>query len=187
MKPSIFKFIGITILMALSCQLMAQEPIPVPKREKSSKTATPKEIKKPASTANKKSQSKTSRKARAEAGDPKAMFEYGISLNSHEERMKWIEKSANAGYGEAIWDMGTNQWNCGNKKGAAEWYKRGADKGDGNCMISYGEALEKGDGVETDKKSAYEYYKKGLRNASYSALRNRAKEGKKRLEEELGL
>lgn len=166
----------IITLTTAAIPIHAQKPVNVPKKSTStSNTSSPKK---------KTSNTKASWKARAEAGDPKAMFEYGIRLSDYAERNKWVRKSADAGYGEAIWDVATTFWNDGDRKNSAIWYKKGADLGNGDCMISYAEALEKGDGVPVDKELALTYYKKGLRNAAYLGSREKAKEAIKRLSEQ---
>lgn len=184
MKISSLLTVCAIMCLAATMPISAQTPIKAP-------TSAPKP--KPAPGSNgagippqyKKKAKQSSWKSRAESGDPKAMFEYGIRLNDYNERNKWMRKSAEAGYGEAIWDVATTYWNERDYANSALWYKKGADLGDGNCAISYGQALEKGYGVPVDKALALSYYKKGLKNAIYSGVRNIAKEGIPRLEAEL--
>ena len=106
----------------------------------------------------------------AELGDDGAMFNLGVCYEegkgveeNQSKAREWYRK-AYEGKGEcagqAACNIGNLFYNNEYYESAVEWYRRGAELGDDESMLSLGECYEEGEGVEEDKNEAKTWYQK---------------------------
>ena len=103
----------------------------------------------------------------AEAGDIFAqneladMYLYGYGIEEDEEEgVKWLKKSAEAGYWSSMNDLGNVCYNQGNYEEAVEWYRKGFEKGYDRSGCNLANYYCNGDGVSQNYLKALELYKK---------------------------
>ncbi|MDD7987519.1 tetratricopeptide repeat protein [Lentisphaera marina] len=94
------------------------------------------------------------------------------------KRLEKLETAAQAGSKSAILELGNNYFygRLGLEKDtamAAQWWRRGADKNDRQCMYNLANLYIRGDGVEKNEDDALKYYMKaadfGLAQANINA------------------
>ena len=103
----------------------------------------------------------------AEAGDIFAqnelanMYLYGDGIEEDEEEgVKWLKRSAEAGYWISMDNLGNVCYNQGNYEEAVEWYRKGFEKGYDWSGYNLAYCYSNGIGVSQDKQKALELYKK---------------------------
>ena len=103
----------------------------------------------------------------AEAGDIFAQNElanlylYGDGIEEDEEEgVKWLKKSAEAGYWSSMNNLGNVCYNQGNYEEAVEWYRKGFEKGYDWSGCNLANYYCNGDGVSQNYLKALELYKK---------------------------
>lgn len=105
----------------------------------------------------------------AQAGDVVAMHNLGMIYlepkYSHEidsvSALGWFRKSAEAGYGDSMWQLSRFYFNKGNGEEAHHWLKQGAYHGQMQCLHGLGLMYKNGSyGQPVDKINAAVYFKK---------------------------
>ena len=92
----------------------------------------------------------------------KHLMEFGESEERRKEGLFWLEGAALSELKYVYYLLGENyRKGVGVEKNleiAANWYKRGAEKGETDCQCAYGLALIYGDGVQTDPERAHNLF-----------------------------
>lgn len=122
-------------------------------------------------------------KAKAESGDPKALYTlsacYGLGKGVEKDLAKAVElckKAAEQGDATAQRTLG---WCYQNGEGvernitkAAEWYQKSAEQGDATAQCNLGVFYEVGEGVEKDTVKAVKWYRKSAEQGCMQAQNN---------------
>jgi len=88
------------------------------------------------------------------------MYLYGYGTKENEEEgIKWLKKSAEAGYWRTMNQLGNLFYNRGDYEKAIEWYKKSFEKGCDWGGLFLAACYQKGNGVRQDKFKALELYK----------------------------
>lgn len=117
-------------------------------------------------------------KMKAQMGNRRAMYEYGVDIWKHtsgrkdevDEALGWIIKAAEKGEIEAIYEIGTiEEMGGGARPKAVYWFKKGAEAGHRPSMIKIANAYRYGLlGLEIDQAQADKWY-----GAAYRAGRTK--------------
>ena len=107
-------------------------------------------------------------KLKAQMGNRRAMYEYGLDLEQHtdnaDEAIAWMTKAAEKGETEAMYSLAmflSAGGESSNPK-ALYWFRKGSESGDLNCMLKLSIAYRYGYlGLEKDEKQ-YRYWKDKL-------------------------
>ena len=88
------------------------------------------------------------------------MYLYGYGTKENEEEgIKWLKKSAEAGYWRTMNQLGNLFYNRGDYEKAIEWYKKSFEKGCDWGGLFLAACYQKGNGVRQDKFKALELLK----------------------------
>ena len=116
-------------------------------------------------------------KEMAEMGDVLAQYEYQY-LCEKEEKMYWLEKSANAGHWDAMYRLGRKYYDGEFVEkdyfAALKWFLRAADLGSADAMGYIGLMYDWGYALQKSKTEAVRWYKKGAEAGAYFSMTNYA-------------
>ena len=116
-------------------------------------------------------------KEMAESGDVLAQNEYSCVCDG-EERIYWLEKSANAGHWDAMYRLGREYYDGEFVEkdyfAALKWFLRAADLGSADAMGYIGLMYGWGYALQESKTEAVRWYKKGAEAGAYFSMTNYA-------------
>ena len=116
-------------------------------------------------------------KEMAESGDVLAQNEYAYVCDG-EEKIYWLEKSANAGHWRSMYKLGEYYYNGKlveqNNFAALKWFLRAADLGSADAMGYIGFMYDWGYALQKSKTEAVRWYKKGAEAGAYFSMTNYA-------------
>jgi hypothetical protein len=116
-------------------------------------------------------------RAAAEAGDPRAQYEYGkaIPFNRTAERLDWFFRSARAGYGPAEEELGSyfsttfegdKQKRMANQRESVRWSSRAAYHGISSAQFRIAQFYQRGEVLPKDRVAAYIWMRLAISNTN---------------------
>ena len=113
-------------------------------------------------------------KQRPMAGDARAINDFATRLDDPDMAYKLFMEAASRGYAPAANNVGwCYREGQGVKKNvalAAQWFRKGAEGGDGWGQFNYGKALMDGEGVKRDVRSGLSWLERAVTNGIVPAI-----------------